>query len=368
MAIVNIAQRTPEWFAWRNEGITASMIPVILGMSPYKTPYELWAELCGFKEPDDLSKNWHVQRGIAQEPEAREWYENETGRPYLPLCVEADHNPLFRASLDGLYGTTEKDRDVLEVKCPCEKIFLEIGSMQGQSPNFKMYVAQVQWQLNAANASKGKLFFWLRKHKPITALINRNDKFIAHAEKEALKFWDLIQTKTPPQMIEGRDKTIYHKEVQKSEWDSHSTAYRTVEQKIKEMKAEIAKLEAEAESHADYLKSLIPSGLQTFTKDGIRVTKVTRDGSTDNKKLIDLIEKEFGITVTSEMYKQCKKDDSVSYRITVQEQDEEVSDVETEKVSDVETKKVSDVETEDAPLMPLSPDNFFNKSTQSMYF
>ncbi|MEZ9922286.1 YqaJ viral recombinase family protein, partial [Vibrio breoganii] len=45
MAIVDYVQRSDAWFEWRKQGITASMIPVIMGLSAYQTPYELWAEL-----------------------------------------------------------------------------------------------------------------------------------------------------------------------------------------------------------------------------------------------------------------------------------------------------------------------------------
>nr|WP_305831162.1 YqaJ viral recombinase family protein [Photobacterium leiognathi] len=71
MAIVDLVQRTEAWFDWRKEGITASMIPVIMGLSAYQTPYQLWAEFVGLKEPDDLSGNYHVQRGVEQEPESK---------------------------------------------------------------------------------------------------------------------------------------------------------------------------------------------------------------------------------------------------------------------------------------------------------
>ena len=49
MAIVDLVQRSDAWFEWRKTGITASMIPVIMGLSPYQTPYRLWAELVGWK-------------------------------------------------------------------------------------------------------------------------------------------------------------------------------------------------------------------------------------------------------------------------------------------------------------------------------
>ena len=44
MHIINLDQRTDAWKAWRNQGITATDSTVILGASPYKTPWRLWAE------------------------------------------------------------------------------------------------------------------------------------------------------------------------------------------------------------------------------------------------------------------------------------------------------------------------------------
>ena len=41
---VKAEQRSPEWFALRADGITATEAAVIAGLSPYKTPYALWAE------------------------------------------------------------------------------------------------------------------------------------------------------------------------------------------------------------------------------------------------------------------------------------------------------------------------------------
>lgn len=388
MTIVNIAQRTDEWFEWRKTGITASMIPVIMGLSPYQTPYELWAELAGYKEPDDLSNNYHVQRGIAQEPEARQWYEEEMGRPYLPVCVEADHNALFKASLDGLFGLSRDDREVLEVKCPCDKIFDEILSLKSNAPTFRMYAAQVQWQLNCSDSDKGRLFFYKKGRKPIAAPVHRNDSFIAKAEKVALAFWKMVQDKTPPKMIEGRDKVIYHKEVAANEWDVHSTQYREIDKEVKALDEKVKALKAKAKVHEDYFKSLIPEDVQTFTKDGIRVTQVDRDGAIDYKKLVDMIQQEFGVVVTSEMFAECQKAGSTSYRITVTKD----SDSDTENVSteQPETTKVKeDVAVNVAPpaqaepevieavqdepvvaqiVAPRSAESFFTKSTQSMFF
>ncbi len=62
MNVMNLNQRTPEWNTWRAAGVTASEAPIILGRSPYKTPWRLWAERTGVTTPEDLSANPFVQR------------------------------------------------------------------------------------------------------------------------------------------------------------------------------------------------------------------------------------------------------------------------------------------------------------------
>ena len=47
MKVVDLNQRSEEWLQWRSKGVTASDIPIILGLSPYKTRWQLWAEKVG---------------------------------------------------------------------------------------------------------------------------------------------------------------------------------------------------------------------------------------------------------------------------------------------------------------------------------
>lgn len=44
MKIINLPQRDKDWHDWRRKGITASDAAVLLGRSPYKTKWRLWAE------------------------------------------------------------------------------------------------------------------------------------------------------------------------------------------------------------------------------------------------------------------------------------------------------------------------------------
>lgn len=401
MPIVDIVQRSEKWHVWRGQGITASMIPVIMGLSPYKTRYELWAELVGFKKPDDLSNNFHVQRGVEQEPEAREAVENEYGKPYMPVCVEADHNPLFRASLDGLYKNGDQ-KEVLEIKCPCEKIYYEILELKGKAPTFLMYAAQVQWQLNTSGAATGKLYFYLRNKRPLSTPIRRNDAFIEKAEKAAIEFWNLVQTKQAPDMIEGRDKVIYNTPISNTDhaWLAKVEQYKEKKAYLEELKLKTEGVNADLKQLESYFTEQVPENIPTFSKDGIRATRVNKDGNIDYPALLTEIQSELNVQIPSELIEKHRKNGSTYFRVTVQEQPsdkgvsleqytpsvDEVKEPEVElmqatpaefiipkvlepQMPEVETTQAEQNQIIDStPIKPLPSSNYFEKTAQRMYF
>lgn len=400
MPIVDIVQRTEKWHAWRKEGITASMIPVIMGMSPYMTPYELWAELVGLKEPDDLSNNYHVQRGVEQEPEARDAVETEFGKPYMPVCVEADHEPLFKASLDGLYkkGT---EKEVLEIKCPCEKIYLEILELKGAAPTFQMYVAQVQWQLNCSGANTGRLYFYLRGKKPISTLIRLNDAFIEKAERAAVDFWKRVQSNHAPEMIAGRDKVVYDTPISNTDktWLARVEQFKEKSAHLSELKRKTDAVKADLKQLEAYFTEQIPDDVQTFVKDGIRATRVVKAGSVDHSKLISMLELEMNVIIPSTFIDDSRREGSTYFRITIQDGSEVNADVPIEQYipnAEIEPETLAVATTTPASyaipaafkrtvvpepksepkkeavesecIKPLPISNFFECSTQKMFF
>lgn len=390
MAIVDLVQRTEAWFDWRKEGITASMIPVIMGLSAYQTPYQLWAEFVGLKEPDDLSGNYHVQRGVEQEPEAREAVENEYGRPYLPVCVEADHNPLFKASLDGLYQLGD-DREVLEIKCPCEKIYNEILELKGSAPTFQMYAAQVQWQLNCSGATRGRLYFYLRGKRPISTGIQLNEAFIEKAEEMALQFWQLVKTKTPPPLDPERDTVVYELEQAPSDWASSVETYKAKAALVSEKETELKAMKAEMKELEKYFTSQVPDDVQTFDKDGIRATRVERKGTVDYKKVLSEVEQQLNIVIDDSLIANNTKPSSTYFRITVTDgdsSDETAAKDGSEQPKQVITARDPQAVMDDANVSVepttkyaprqtappkeeatvRSPKSFFDKATENMFF
>src|SRR6185437_5018586 len=87
----------------------ASETPVVMGVSPWQTPYQLWQQKLGLRDPTVTPA---MLRGTELEPSARAAYEELTGRVMQPLVlVDGDYS----ASLDGI--TLAGDR-LLEIKCP----------------------------------------------------------------------------------------------------------------------------------------------------------------------------------------------------------------------------------------------------------
>ena len=124
MKIVDLSQRSPEWLRWRAQGVTASEAAIVLGRSPYKTPWRLWAERTGLARAPDLSANPHVRRGNALEDEARQAFEERHGTMLLPLCGESEEHPILRASFDGIAD----DGSPVELKVPAERTFTEVSA------------------------------------------------------------------------------------------------------------------------------------------------------------------------------------------------------------------------------------------------
>lgn len=399
MAIMkNLVQRTDDWFAWRKEGITASMIPVIMGLSPYQTPYQLWAELVGLKEPDDLSKNYHVQRGVEQEPEARDKIERIYGNPYMPLCVEADHNSLFKASLDGLFWT-EDFSEVLEIKCPCEKIYLEIVELKQNAPTFKMYEAQVQWQINCSGANQAKLFFYLRGREPIGTQINADLKFIMDAEKAALAFWEMVQTKTPPALISGRDKVVYHEQIKGNDpqWHDHVNQYKAKAKSISELESQLKEMKSQLKEMETFITGKIPTEVNSFSKDGLLATRVDREGSVDYDRLLADLGRKMNKAIPQGYIDSFRKEGKSYFRITVTDKSEvtpttpvttatESASCEKPKTEVTGKKDVQDVDTQQSKqptksatvttierpktevIKPLSSEDYFKKAAVNQYF
>jgi len=246
---VKAEQRSPEWFALRADGITATEVSVIAGLNPYKTPYQLWAEKLGKFQPDPVGPA--AVRGILLENAVAEFYEMETGRQTRRSngIVRLKHLPWVMASLD---RTIVGEDGLVEIKT-------------STSPRWSLHpvppevVAQVQWQMFVTNAPwcdvavlLGGLVFRIERVKPDAA-------YQAQLYRKAEEFRELLATNTPP-TLQGEDSDALAAVTPWNgleEWAQADTGINRVAQLYAEKHYEAKLLDQELQNLAISLKEAI---------------------------------------------------------------------------------------------------------------
>ena len=94
---------TTEQLQERQKGIGGSDISVLLGLNPYKTPYELYLEKTGELAPKSLDDNDAVSFGNIIENTIGEFYEHKTG-----LKLRNNNQTIRHTKYDWLVGHIDK--------------------------------------------------------------------------------------------------------------------------------------------------------------------------------------------------------------------------------------------------------------------
>ena len=181
-------QQSADWLRWRNKGIGASDSPAILGVSPYRTPYQVWEEKTG-RGPNEQEINFGIRRGIELEPKARAMFELEHDIDMPAKCFEHSTFPWIRASLD---GWNEEARAILEIKCAGQKD--HTSAKMGDIP--EKYYWQLVHQILVTDAKEvyyysfdGEQGVTIHKHasffkKDIAKLLKKLSDFYNHIKKD----------------------------------------------------------------------------------------------------------------------------------------------------------------------------------------
>jgi putative phage-type endonuclease len=281
MRIIDVTQRTPAWAHWRAQGITASEAAIVLGRSPYKTPWRLWAERTGLAREADLSANPHVQRGLALEDAARRAFEDRHGTLLLPLCAESDEHPVLRASFDGIAD----DGAPVELKVPSHRVFAEVDERQTEAAAFRLYWPQVQHQLYVAEAARGWLVFYGEDGRLIEFPIARDEAFLDDTlVPGCLAFWQAIERRQEPPRDPARDLFLPTGEAL-DHWAVLAGAYRDLlrekaghDAALKAVKSELDRLEAALLAMMD--------GFLAAEAAGLKVTRYQQSGAIDYAKAL----------------------------------------------------------------------------------
>ena len=194
-----------EWLTVRRSAIGASEAPIILGVSPYKRPVQLFTEKLGLTEPEPQTEAqaW----GLLHEPNIARRYADETGH----ALVDPGRYTLHRskdvawmvATLDRLILRAEGQPTpaVLELKC---RKFAKPGAWEDEPP--VDVLVQVQHQLAVTGYAWAAVAVLIAGSEFRRFVVPRHDEFIAKLLVAEHAFMEQMRTKTLP-AIDASEKT-----------------------------------------------------------------------------------------------------------------------------------------------------------------
>lgn len=145
---VDLVQRSTEWYQFRAKSIGASDAPIICGLSPWKSPLQLWMEKTGKIGQPDNSDNFAIQRGIRLEPVVCAMACLLLDRNFVAKTFAHHDKRYIMASLD---GWDEDHQEALEIKvgnlADHKKLVGEMESTPIRRVVPEKYYAQLQQQI-----------------------------------------------------------------------------------------------------------------------------------------------------------------------------------------------------------------------------
>ena len=284
MNIRPLQQGTPEWHAWRQAGVTASEIAVLLGLSPWKTRWQLWAEKSGLRQPDTLDSNPHVRRGRRFEHLLRETVARARGIGLLPVCIEHPAHPVLRASLDGI----DPRGRPWELKIPSAGNFESVRRDRLDSAQAQQYLPQIQQQMLCAGASEGWLVFGRLSDTGREARVVDHLALCVPADptlweriiEAATAFHEQVRTGRAPEKDPARDLFAPTSAEEARIWAEQADLLIPLLQRKAALEAELAQIRTRIADHAAPVKTILgPHKAGAFA--GLRITRTTRQGGVD---------------------------------------------------------------------------------------
>lgn len=187
-----------QWLEERRKGVGGSDIAAIMGLSPFKTAYQVYQEKR--KEVADWKGNNATEWGKRMEPAIRQWYSDQTGRAVrLPekIMYHTKH-PFMLASLDGFTD----DRRVVEIKTTRSgKGWGEPGT--GEIPDY--YAVQVHHYMIVTGFEVADIPVSIAGGSPELYTVEADGEIAEMIIKACADFWRRVQDGNPPDPVTYSD-------------------------------------------------------------------------------------------------------------------------------------------------------------------
>lgn len=249
---------TLEQKAQRAKGIGGSDAAVVVGLSPFKSAYQLYLEKRG-EAPVSDEETFRMQLGNILEEPVAQLYCERTGRAMRrqPLAVHDDY-PFMLANIDRQILNDPRGPGIYEGKTTNEWTGRGITGAEDIPDHYYLQAQHYMAVYDYAWASFGIL---VGTERFVWCDVERNDEVIAELIRQEGEFWERVQTGNPPP-VDGSPRTaellkrLYPQDTGKIITLDHADLIRAA-QSLAADKATVKVLEESITRHENMLKSAI---------------------------------------------------------------------------------------------------------------
>ena len=185
-----------EWLKFRKGGLGGNDAPIVLGVSQYAGPLDLYAVKSRLVE--DKSQTELMAWGKRLQKPLKEGYEEETQRLVMDQGIHTFVNKKYdfmRYSTDGLIPMDPPNGNpwIFEAKCTG---YLTVKDLAEDFP--LAWEVQVQHGLFTLGLQKASFAILVNGNKLLWKDIDRNDSFIEQMVEKEMEFWERVKSGTPP--------------------------------------------------------------------------------------------------------------------------------------------------------------------------
>ena len=280
-----------DWLALRKSGIGGSDIGAIMGLSRFRTAYDVYLEKTGQKAPDP--DNNAIHWGNVLEDVVAKEYQGRTGRKVQRINQMMRHpdydfvignidravvNPDIMGNVRWKDGRLTTDR-ILECKT-ANGFTAKLWGDAGTDYVPDAYLTQVQWYMLLTGCQYADLAVLIGGQDYRIYNINRDDDLITYMLEYARTFWNNTVKGIPPTPTTAAEAGHKFANAAAGKAVELDTSFSSEFQRLKQIKEETKALADEEDS----IKARIMSAMadaETATLDGITVC--TWKGSTTNR-------------------------------------------------------------------------------------
>ena len=231
---------TKDQLIARRQGIGASEAATILGLSPWKTPLQLWLEKTGRIEPEEMQALSRPYWGHKLEDDAAEGYEDAVG-----VKVRRVKQTLYHPSYHWMF--CHLDRKIVGKKkiVECKSADAYTGTAWGASGTDQApeaYIIQVQHQMAVTGYKEADIAALIGGNDFRYYSIPRDEELINYIIEKEAEFWRCVETDVPPQAQCRDDVALLYKRDNGVSVEATTDIINKIEQ-LKEVKSVIKECE-----------------------------------------------------------------------------------------------------------------------------